>query len=444
MKNAQFGESKMQVTQEAQSTLFGQTLSSVEQIDALASGINTSEARQIEFRDLLKKYQDDKSMGVPVGIGYYILGQYRQAIEKLSATKDCAQKCVYLGRALRQSRRYDEAVEAFDAALKQKADAQKMTLEKVEALALAGKFDEAKKQLKTLANFDGVSPDYHYEQARVMELQGLYGDAAKEYRKALTLQAKHSASTFRLAFLSDVLGNEEDAIDLYEQITSESPVYISSLMNLAVLYEDGGEYELAGRCVQTVLNSYPNNGRAILFKKDIESAKTMVYDDERERKMDRRNKLLETPITDFELSVRSRNCLRKMNIRTLGDLLRISETELLAYKNFGETSLREIRAILESKNLRLGMALEEKGETFEQAAQPARDNMSDVLNKGVDDLALSVRARKCLERLNVATVGELISKTEAELLGCKNFGVTSLNEIKGKLTDLGLSLRKLD
>ena len=50
-----------------------------------------------------------------------------------------------------------------------------------------------------------------------------------------------------------------------------------------------------------------------------------------------------------------------MNIRTLGDLLNITEAELLSYKNFGETSLREIKAILETKNLRLGMALEDKG-----------------------------------------------------------------------------------
>jgi DNA-directed RNA polymerase subunit alpha len=434
----------MQVTQEAQATLFGQTLATAEQIDTFAAAVNTSEARQVEFRAVLSKYMDEKAHAVGVGIGLYVLGNYAGAIAKLTTGKDSPQKQIFLGRALRRCRKYDEAVEAFDSALKQKADVQKVTLEKVETLAQAGKFDEAKKQMKALANFDGISPDYHHHQGRILECQGMYTEAAEQYGKALLLQPKHSATVFRLAYLSDVLGNEEDAIDLYQQITSESPVYVSSLMNLAILYEDGGEYELASRCVHTVLNSYPNNTRALLFKKDIESAKTMVYDDERERKMDKRNKLLETPITDFELSVRSRNCLRKMNIRTIGDLLRISEAELLAYKNFGETSLREIRAILESKNLRLGMALEEKGESFEQAAAPARDNMSDVLNKGVEDLALSVRARKCLERLNVPTVGELITKTEAELLGCKNFGVTSLNEIKGKLADLGLALRKLD
>ena len=68
--------------------------------------------------------------------------------------------------------------------------------------------------------------------------------------------------------------------------------------------------------------------------------------------------LMEIPVTDFELSVRSRNCLRNMNIRTLGDLTRTTEAALLASKNFGETSLSEIKEMMTSKNLWLGMALE--------------------------------------------------------------------------------------
>ncbi|GAJ14531.1 unnamed protein product, partial [marine sediment metagenome] len=51
---------------------------------------------------------------------------------------------------------------------------------------------------------------------------------------------------------------------------------------------------------------------------------------------------------------------------------------------------------------------------------------------------------KCLQKLNLRTIGELTYKTEAELLGVKNFGVTSLNEINKALVNLGLSLRSLD
>jgi DNA-directed RNA polymerase subunit alpha len=72
------------------------------------------------------------------------------------------------------------------------------------------------------------------------------------------------------------------------------------------------------------------------------------------------------------------------------------------------------------------------------------DEDEGLRNKPVDDLQLSVRARKCLQKLNIRTIGELTHRTDAELLGCKNFGVTSLNEIKKALTNLGLSLRNLD
>jgi DNA-directed RNA polymerase subunit alpha len=148
-------------------------------------------------------------------------------------------------------------------------------------------------------------------------------------------------------------------------------------------------------------------------------------------------------MTDFELSVRSRNCLKKMNIRTLGDLLRITESELLSYKNFGETSLREIKAILDTKGLNLGMALEDK--QFARDVQPVEQNVDvGIQAKPVDDLQLSVRARKCLQKLNIRTIGDLTRTTDAELLGCKNFGVTSLNEINKALGGLSLSLRRLD
>ncbi len=67
-----------------------------------------------------------------------------------------------------------------------------------------------------------------------------------------------------------------------------------------------------------------------------------------------------------------------------------------------------------------------------------------MLSKPMEDLQLSVRARKCLSKLNLRTIGDLTRTTDAELLGCKNFGVTSLNEINKALTAVGLSLRRLD
>ncbi len=66
--------------------------------------------------------------------------------------------------------------------------------------------------------------------------------------------------------------------------------------------------------------------------------------------------------------------------------------------------------------------------------------MLQVMAKPIDELDLSVRSRHCLDSENITTVGELVARTEAELLKVRNFGATSLTEIKKKLVALGLQL----
>jgi DNA-directed RNA polymerase subunit alpha len=68
---------------------------------------------------------------------------------------------------------------------------------------------------------------------------------------------------------------------------------------------------------------------------------------------------LRTPIDDLELSVRSVNSLKNSNIRTLGDLVRQTESQILQVKNFGKKSLQEIADLLERKELNFGMRFEE-------------------------------------------------------------------------------------
>jgi DNA-directed RNA polymerase subunit alpha len=58
----------------------------------------------------------------------------------------------------------------------------------------------------------------------------------------------------------------------------------------------------------------------------------------------------------------------------------------------------------------------------------------------VDELELSVRSYNCLKNANIKTIGDLVTKTEAEMLKTKNFGRKSLNEIKDILAEMGFSL----
>ncbi len=74
-----------------------------------------------------------------------------------------------------------------------------------------------------------------------------------------------------------------------------------------------------------------------------------------------------------------------------------------------------------------------------------REAWMEKLNKSVDEMELSVRSYNCLKNANIATIGELVQKTESEMLKTKNFGRKSLNEIKEFLAGMGLSLgMKLD
>jgi DNA-directed RNA polymerase subunit alpha len=131
-----------------------------------------------------------------------------------------------------------------------------------------------------------------------------------------------------------------------------------------------------------------------------------------------------------------------MNIRSLGDLLRTSEAELLSYKNFGETSLNEIKAVLAQRNLRLGQALQPPEPPVGVAPPPVTLGDASVhARRSISELELSVRSRKALQRLGVTTLGELAIRSEPELLAIKNFGQTSLSEIKRQLALYGLSLR---
>lgn len=69
-----------------------------------------------------------------------------------------------------------------------------------------------------------------------------------------------------------------------------------------------------------------------------------------------------------------------------------------------------------------------------------RERLRKLLNMSVNEIELSVRAANCLNNANISTVGELASKTEADMLKYRNFGKKSLTEIKAKLVSLGLSL----
>ncbi len=81
---------------------------------------------------------------------------------------------------------------------------------------------------------------------------------------------------------------------------------------------------------------------------------------------------------------------------------------------------------------------EEVSEAVEEPAERVTGQVNEVLNRSVEELELSVRSYNCLKNANIQTIGDLVQKSEAEMLRTKNFGRKSLNEIKEILSGLGL------
>ena len=93
------------------------------------------------------------------------------------------------------------------------------------------------------------------------------------------------------------------------------------------------------------------------FESVPEDAPVKEKDEEKEKLRE----LLERSVDELELSVRSHNCLKNANIRTIGELVQKTESEILKTKNFGRKSLNEIKEILSSMGLSLGMRFDERG-----------------------------------------------------------------------------------
>jgi len=415
--------------------------------NALAQG-GTQYRSLRDVADVLKKKLEGttgtaaKRWYLKLGISRFFLGHLGDAVENLRQAEGALAN-FYLGRALLSRQEYDEALKAFDRAEKAGYTASQVNLQRVGIYRQKGDLTQARAVLGKLEELGSHNAEYHFQLASIHLAQGERPVAVRHLERAVELDPSHTGALFQLGHANDLAGNDEEAIGFYERCVNHPPVHVGALVNLGVLYEDNEKYDKAEDCFRKVLSANPTDDQARLFMKDAHASMTMYYNPEEEQTFSRFSQVLEIPVTDFELSVRSRNCLKKMNIRTLGDLTRVTEQQLLSSKNFGETSLSEIKEIMGTKGLHLGQSLEE-GAQYDmryRPKQPLSEQEQAVLGKPVSDLNLSVRARKCMNRLGINTLGDLVQRSGDELLESKNFGMTSLNEVREKLAQFGLSLR---
>lgn len=399
-------------------------------------------AGAIEFRRAVEHAATSPSPSAKVraGIGYFFLGQHRRAIDALDGCKDGTGH-YYRAQALSTLGRHADAAEEFRLAAKNGYAAAECKLREAGELRKLGELDKAEQLIRSTGAEGARLAEYSFQMGCVLFDRGDTFGAVEYFERAVDMDPHHSRALFALALENSLHGNDDEAIKLYERCLSKPPYYVGALLNLGLLYEDKENYGAAQYCFEKVLQHDPGNQRARLYLKDIEATSNMYYDEEMLKQQQRLEQLLSRPVTDFELSVRSRNCLAAMNINSLGDLTRVSEQELLSGKNFGETSLEEVRELMKQHGLSIGQNLHDKQREPVFTFKDLSPQEQALMSMPVVDLNLSVRSRKCMTRLGITTVGELLTRTPDELLSAKNFGVTSLNEIRQKLSEHNLRLR---
>lgn len=400
-----------------------------------------------ELRDAVNEMEDDDTLSpsgtTKKGVCQFLLGRFRESLTTLQSADGGALALFYQARCHFELGKFEDAIAAYEKAQKSGYNEDECKIGTAEAHRYSGRIEEALALLDNIFGPAEQTANYMYQRAAtVAAVGGRMDEALALYERAVNTDPNHAGALFGLALENDRMGNDQESLSLYERAAKTFPTGVGALINLGLIYEDNNKFDKAQLCYKRILDCYPDHPQAQLYMKDAAATGNMLYDEEAQRRNDRLAQILNMPVTNFELSVRSRNCLQKMGIETIGDLTRTSEQELLSSKNFGETSLFEIREMLTSKGLSLGQFAHEKKSNDPpiDTSHMSADEQA-LLDRPISDLNLSVRARKCMARLQLNSIGELIRKTGDDMLECKNFGVTSLNEVREKLADLGLKMR---
>ncbi|MFM2092645.1 MAG: DNA-directed polymerase subunit alpha, partial [Planctomycetota bacterium] len=255
------------------------------------------------------------------GVLAFALGRFADAEEHLDA-KDAFGAAI-LGMVQAELGDVNEAKALFTTAGKTLSEAK---ADLCRTLAAAGLADEAERAAQAVIE----TAERQFCIGLAAEAKGNVEGAIKAYEAALETDPKHAEAAFKLGVLLDRIGDDDLAAEQFLVCADVWPAYVPGVVNLGIIYDERGEPNAAVDCFRQALAWNPRDRRALGLLRDAKASRQMYYDEKEEREREKMEKIMRTSVNDFELSVRSRNCLAKMNIFTLGDLLRISEPEMLA------------------------------------------------------------------------------------------------------------------
>jgi len=383
-----------------------------------------------------KNLSTDNKAEVRKGVVHWTLGNVEQAITLLEPTRTNKEKDFFLGICYLDVDKNSSALEYLSSAYSLDKEDSLILAYYSEALIKNNKFDEAEAIIEKFTKKHKDSADPCYLKGLLHDVKGNLKETQKWYKKTLDIDPDHKKTLFRLAYLCDIYGDDDAARELYEQLRSLAPCHVNTLLNLGIIYEDREDYERAIECYKTILESFPMHQLARTYLKDAMASMKMFYDEEVFLQQERERRLASQYIVELALPKRTKTALQDSGVTTLADLVKITEEELEQVQGLGQNGIRDIKEVLNSKGLSLISRSEPSLEEYLSTLDPK------ILEKPLSDLEWSGRNKKLFEKLGSITISDLVKYTEEELIKHKNVGATSIKEIKQKLAELSIELRK--
>lgn len=411
-----------------------------EKLFALKRLIFVAADHRKEFDQTLKSFKtavnlsSESKRNVRRATAYWLNGEVERAVEILEKARPGRERDLVLGLCYSDLGRFRSAVPLLESAFKAGEDLH-VGSALAETLIRAGETSRAEPLIQRLLKKNPESPEPLYLKGLLQDILGFHQEAIQAYEEALDREPDHQKSLFRLAYKKDMMGEDSQAIELYDQLRLLRPLHVNTMLNLGILFEDRGEYTKAIECYEAVLEFYPNHWRARMYYEDARASLRMYYDEEALKKEERRKQLAGQHIADLPLSTRAKNALLKARVFTLADLVAKTEEELLEVGGLGQTAIKEIKELLNARRLSLATQKEISADEYLKSIRP------DILAKPLSEFDWSGRSKKLFEKLGFVTVGDLVRNTEADLLRNRNFGETSLREIRQRLAEVGVELR---
>ncbi|PCJ57791.1 MAG: hypothetical protein COA79_15010 [Planctomycetota bacterium] len=375
----------------------------------------------------------------------WMVGQYQSVVEDLEGNDVSSLASTVLSHCYLTSSKYEKSVEYMKDVYDGSDPMQALLY--VDALLGVENVEKANEIYTKAKETFGENVHVLYCEARILEFNHEHEAAITIFERLVENFSRFYLASFRLANLYDLYNENEKAISLYLSCIPYGYVPTKTLVNLGLLFEDDDHYSKAIICFQKALESEPTNSVIRLHLSNSLGSQNMIFDEKKDQEKKDTEKILSVPVSDFELSVRSRNCLSKMNILTLGDLVNRTEEDLLSYKNFGETSLKEIKEMLLQRQLSLKSSKEDGRDVFapmlpsQDPAALASPATAIIGGISIDSIQISLRSKKCLERLGIRDLEEITRFSKEDLMAIRNFGQTSLDEIAILLEQHNLSLK---